>query len=81
MGSLLHSRKFWIAVFGLLQTILFQFLPDFPPTVWQAIDVLVMVVIAAIAWEDAAEKGNKRTEYLLAKLELDCTEKDTLDGE
>ncbi len=79
MGSLLHSRKFWIAVFGLLQTILFQFLPDFPPTVWQAIDVLVMVVIAAIAWEDAAEKGNKRTEYLLAK--LDCTEKDTLDGE
>ena len=79
MSSLLHSRKFWIAVFGLLQTILFQFLPDFPPTVWQAIDVLVMVVIAAIAWEDAAEKGNKRTEYLLAK--LDCTEKDTLDGE
>ena len=44
-----------------------------------AIDTLVIVLIGAIAWEDAAEKGNKRTEYLLAK--LDCTEKDTLDGE
>jgi len=79
MSSLLHSRKFWIAVFGLIQTIVFQFVPSFPQEIWMAIDTLVIVLIGAIAWEDAAEKGNKRTEYLLAK--LDCTEKDTLDGE
>ena len=56
LQSLLHSRKFWIAVFGVIQTVLFQFVPDFPPTVWAAIDALVIVLIAAIATEDAAEK-------------------------
>jgi hypothetical protein len=55
-NSLLKSRKFWIAVFGVVQTILFQFVPDFPPAVWQAIDALVAVLIAAIATEDAAAK-------------------------
>lgn len=57
MASLLHSRKFWIAVFGLIQTILFQFVPDFPPAVWQSIDALVVVLITMIAFEDAAEKS------------------------
>jgi hypothetical protein len=36
-------------------TILFQFFPNFPDSVWQSINVLAGVVIAAIAYED----GNK----------------------
>jgi hypothetical protein len=58
MKSLLQSRKFWLAVIGVAQTVLFQFLPDFPPDVWQAINVLLLAVIAGIAVEDAAEKFN-----------------------
>jgi hypothetical protein len=56
MSGLLRSRKFWLAVFAVVQTVLFQFVPDFPPAVWQAIDGLVVVLIASIATEDAAEK-------------------------
>jgi hypothetical protein len=56
MASLLKSRKFWLAVFGAVQTILFQFVPDFPKDVWVAIDAIVGVLIAAIAIEDAGAK-------------------------
>lgn len=59
-SALLHSRKFWLAVFALVQTVLFQFVPDFPPTVWQAIDGVVAVLIASIALEDAAMKSAKK---------------------
>ena len=52
--KLLSSRKFWLAVFGLVQTIIFQFVPQFPEVVWQAVDVLVCVLISTIALEDAA---------------------------
>ena len=57
---LLSSRKFWLAVFGLLQTIVFQFLPQFPKEVWQAIDVLVGILITTIAVEDAAASIARR---------------------
>ena len=57
MASLLKSRKFWLAVFGLVQTIVFQFVPTFPDSVWQAINILVIVLITAIAVEDGAEKS------------------------
>jgi arginine exporter protein ArgO len=56
LRRLLRSRKFWLAVFGVIQTVLFQFVPEFPPEIWQSIDVLVGVLIAAIAIEDAAMK-------------------------
>jgi hypothetical protein len=56
ISSLIHSRKFWIAVFGLVQTILFHLLPTFPPEIWQAIDTLAGVLIIAIAAEDVALK-------------------------
>ena len=56
LQSLLHSRKFWIAIFGLVQTIFFHLLPDFPPAIWQAIDTLAGVLIIAIAAEDVALK-------------------------
>lgn len=54
---LLRSRKFWLAVVALAQTILFQFIPDFPQEVWIAIDGVLVVLIGSIAVEDAAEKS------------------------
>jgi hypothetical protein len=56
--SLLKSRKFWLAVFGVVQALVLHFL-NVPEEIWQAIASLVMVLIAAIAIEDAGEKiGN-----------------------
>jgi hypothetical protein len=57
MKGLLVSRKFWLAVFALVSTIVFQFLPQFPKEVWQAIDALIGVLIASIAIEDAGAKS------------------------
>lgn len=55
MNGLLHSRKFWLAVFGMVSAIVLnQF--TIPDSVWNAITELVMVLIAAIAAEDVAEK-------------------------
>lgn len=56
LNSLLRSRKFWLAVVGVGQTILFQFYPQFPAEVWQAVDLLILAVIAGITVEDAAVK-------------------------
>ena len=56
LQALLRSRKFWLAVFGIAQTLIFSYVPDFPSEVWQAIDALVVVLIGAIATEDAAQK-------------------------
>lgn len=56
LRSLKHSRKFWIAVFGLVQTILLHLLPDFPPDIWKAIDTLAGLLIITIAAEDVALK-------------------------
>ena len=50
---LLRSRKFWLAVVGIVQIVLFQFVPDFPEQVWQAIAGLLAVLIASIAIDDA----------------------------
>ena len=47
-----HSRKFWLTVFALVQTIVFQFFPAFPKEVWMSIDALVIVLVSAIAYED-----------------------------
>lgn len=59
LKALLRSRKVWLAIIGMVQTIVFATIPDFDPTVWQAINVLLLAVIAGIAVEDAAEKvGN-----------------------
>jgi hypothetical protein len=55
LKKLVQSRKFWLSLFALIQTIVFQFLPQFPPAVWQAIDALVIVLISTIAYEDAAQ--------------------------
>lgn len=57
LEALIHSRKFWLAVFGIVQSILFQFVPDFPQEIWISIDALVIVLISSIAAEDAAAKS------------------------
>ncbi len=57
MKSLLKSRKFWLAIFGVIQTLVFYSLPDFPQEVWQSIDALIVVLIASIAIEDAGAKS------------------------
>ena len=56
MNGLLRSRKFWLAVFGILQVVFFHVFTDFPEEIWQAIATLVGILIAAIAVEDAGAK-------------------------
>jgi len=53
---LARSRKFWLAVVGVVQSVVFAVMPEFPQEVWMAIDGLLAILIAAIAVEDAAEK-------------------------
>lgn len=60
MQRLLHSSKFWLAVLAMVQTILFQFVPNFPETVWMSIDGVLIVVIGSICAEDIAEKTNQK---------------------
>lgn len=55
LNGLLVSRKFWLAVFGVVQALVFHYL-NVPDEIWQAIAALVGVLIASIAVEDAAEK-------------------------
>lgn len=56
LRALLYSRKFWLAVVACAQTVLFHFAPGFPAEVWESIDAVIVIVIATIAVEDAAEK-------------------------
>ena len=55
LQALMRSRKFWLAVFGIVQALVLHFF-KVPEEVWQSIVVLVGVLIASIAVEDAAEK-------------------------
>ncbi len=57
LKALAQSRKFWLAVFAVIQTVVFALWPNFPQQVWVAIDALVVVLIQSIAHEDAAEKA------------------------
>ena len=54
--SLVHSRKFWLAIVGVIQTVLFSLVPDFPSEIWLAIDGVIGVLIGAIALEDMGGK-------------------------
>lgn len=56
LKSLLYSRKFWLAMVALIQTLVFTFVPNFPQEVWIAIDAVLVALIGAIAVEDAAAK-------------------------
>lgn len=56
MASLLKSRKFWLAVFGVVQAVVLSYF-NIPENIWQTIAALVGVLIAGIAVEDAGEKS------------------------
>lgn len=56
MSMLLRSRKFWLAVFGVVQALVFHYL-NIPDEVWQSIAALVGVLIASIAIEDAGRNA------------------------
>ena len=56
--SIFKSRKFWLAVFGLVQAVVLNYLAV-PPEIWQMFAALIGVVIAGIALEDAGEKSAK----------------------
>jgi len=54
--SILKSRKFWLAVFGVIQAVVLNYF-NVPQEIWQTIAALVAVVITGIAIEDAGEKS------------------------
>lgn len=56
LSGLLKSRKFWLAIFGVVQVAVLHYF-NVPDEVWQAIAALVMVLIGAIAVEDAGAKA------------------------
>ena len=55
MNGLLQSRKFWLAVFAVIQTVVLHYV-DVPQDIWVSINALIIVLISGIAIEDAAEK-------------------------
>lgn len=59
LNGLLDSRKFWLAVFGVITALVMHFFTDIPLDIWRAIEVLVAVLIMAIAIEDSGEKNGK----------------------
>jgi len=58
MASLLKSRKFWLAVFGVVQAVVLHYFAV-PDDIWQTIAALIGVLIAGIAVEDAGAKIGK----------------------
>jgi hypothetical protein len=56
MLGLLKSRKFWIAIIAVVQTILLDGL-GVSMEIWGIIDGIAAVLIGSIAWEDAAAKS------------------------
>lgn len=61
MKSLLVSRKFWLAVFGVVQAVVLHYF-QIPEAIWQTIAALVGVLIAGIAVEDAGAKAGGNTQ-------------------
>lgn len=54
-----RSRKFWLAVVAVAQTAVFTLVPGFPEALWQAINVILLFLIGAIAAEDVALKWRR----------------------
>jgi len=57
LKSLLYSRKFWLAVVALVQTLALNYF-NVPQDIWMAVDGVLVVLIVAIAGEDIAAKLN-----------------------
>jgi hypothetical protein len=58
MTRLLHSSKFWLAVLGVINTVVSHYL-NIPAEVWASVDGLLVTVIASTAAEDVAEKSSR----------------------
>lgn len=56
MVPIWKSRKFWLAIVGVVQVIVLDGL-GLNPEIWQAIAGLIGVLIAGIALEDAGAKA------------------------
>ena len=56
MEFLILSRKFWIAVWSLILTVVMTYL-DVPLEIIASIDAVAMALIAAIAYEDGQQLG------------------------
>lgn len=56
LKRLVNDEKFWLAVFGVAQSVVFHLMPEFPQLVWLAIDALVAVLIAAVAAGEVVDK-------------------------
>jgi len=58
--QILLSRKFLLALLGFVNTIVSHYL-KLPTEVWAAVDALLLVVIAGIAYEDGQQKSQPIT--------------------
>ena len=47
MKTLFTNTKFWLAVFGLIQSVLLEYF-KIPQTIWVAIDVLIGIIITTL---------------------------------
>jgi len=54
---LLRSSKFWFAVSGLVWAVALYFVPAFPKEIKLAIDALTVIVVGAIAVDEAQRLG------------------------
>lgn len=52
LSALLRSRKFWLTLYALIQTVVAHFY-QVPNDVIVQLDALVMILVGAIAYEDA----------------------------
>lgn len=57
VSMLIRDSRFWLALYALVQAILFYAVPDFPKEIWAAIDALIVVVIGIITGKAAAAKA------------------------
>lgn len=56
MSNLLKSRKFWLSIAAILQTVIGEFAPGITPEVTTAINVVLLWLVGMITVEDAAAK-------------------------
>ncbi len=67
LQRLLASRKFWVAVFAMVQSIVLYYC-KVPDVIWQTIAGLAAVLIAGITTEDSAREFGSAT--MAARLEV-----------
>lgn len=61
MNGLLKSRKFWLAVWALIQTVAGHYI-NLPTDIIAALDAVVITLIAAIAAEDIGKANRAKVE-------------------